>query len=260
MNRSVAPPAIVKTNSLPVSQHASRAAISAALGERIAAAAKEAVARDGRFTLAIAPALLDADVIDAARSAAADSKVWEHTHVFWADTDFGAHDDSPAHALALLRTLPIPRRGLHLDVADEPNAIRAACNYEQMMRGFFGTDMRGVPSFDLIVTTLASVLTFAQMRRATDCDRLAVAAFDAPRTRNTVMLAPPVIGGTRSLLLVAPAEQARTEAILLASCPKAMRECLTWTDQQIHDVAAGHPAGTPLPALVMTSGVTPCNQ
>lgn len=244
----------MNTNSLPVSQHASRVAISVALGERIAAAAKEAVARDGRFTLAIAPGLLDAHVIDAARRATADSKVWEHTHVFWADTDFAAHDESPAQALALLRTLPIPRRALHLDVADEPNAIRAACNYEQMLRGFFGTDMRGVPRFDLIVTTLASVLTFAQMQRATDCDRLAVAAFDAPRTRNTVMLTPPVIGSARALLLVAPAAEARIDTILLAACPKAVRECLTWTDPHDHDVVA------PLSALVVNAGVMPCNR
>lgn len=217
-------------DSFPISHYTNRSAISAAVSARIATAAREAVARSGRFTLAIAPAVLDADIVHALHIALPDAKAWEHTHVFWVDTDFGAHEGSPAQALALIRSLPIPRRNVHLDVADEANAIRAACNYEQMLRGFFGTDMSGVPSFDLIVTTLESAQAFAKMRQPASCDRLAVAAFDPVRTRHTVTLTPPVIGSARALLMVASGAVTEIEPIALAARVEAVRECLTCVD------------------------------
>lgn len=243
--------------SLPVSRYPSRTAISAAIGARIAAAAREAVARCGRFTLAIAPAALDDDLVFALHRAALDTKFWEHTHLFWFDTDFAAHGDSPAQALELVRGLPMARRHLHLDVADEPNAIRAACNYEQMLRAFFGTDTGGVPQFDLIVTMLESAQAFAKVRHATNCDRLAVAAFDANRARHIVTLTPPLIANARALLMVAAGNGAPIEPIVLAAEAGAVRECLACPDQPDTTTAPVQPAASsPTPHLIETR-VTP---
>lgn len=234
--------------SCPVTQYANRAAISAAVGARIAAAAQEAVARSGRFALAIAPGVLDQEVVRALIDAQLDAKVWEHSHVFWADTDFNAHGDSPARARELIRTLPLARHGTHLDVADEHNTIRAACNYEQMLRGFFGTEMGAVPRFDLIVTALETVQAFARANHPANCDRLAVATFDAVKARSAVMLTPPVISNARAVVLVERAVSVRVDTIVLAASPDATCECLSPTNGETAPFAA-EPAASPISAV-----------
>ena len=171
----------------------------------IVALGRAAFARRGRFTVAVSAAALTAPLVDAlAVAPLADERFWRGTHLFLSDTD-GAGGRAAPRTLA--QRLPVPASGLHLEIADHPNPLKAA-SYEQELRAFFGLRAGLLPRFDLVVLALGADGRLGGLRpggRALDeIERLARADFDLERGQYIVTLTPPVIRNAASICVMAP--------------------------------------------------------
>ena len=183
---------------------ASAAAIQPVLAE-IATLGRTAFARSGRFTVAVSAAALAASIVDAlAVAPLAAERFWRGTHLFLSDTDGAGARVAPR---ALARRLPVPASGLHLDIAEGPNPLKAAA-YEQELRAFFGLRAGLLPRFDLVVLALGADGRLGGLlprgRALDEIERLARADFDLERGQYVVTLTPPVIRNAASICVVAP--------------------------------------------------------
>ncbi len=177
-----------------------------------AARGRAAFGRSGRFTLAVSSGVLTAPIADAfAVAPLAAERFWRGTHVFLADSDAGT---DPRKLRAVARRLPLPANGLHLDVAEGPNPLKAAA-YEQELRAFFGLHGGLLPRFDLVVLALRPGGRLGGLlpggRALDEIERLVRADFDLERGQYVVTLTPPVIRNAASIV-VATSSGARNAA------------------------------------------------
>lgn len=120
-------------------------AVANAAAQVFADTAAEAVARSGRFTVALSggstPRLLHAQLIDA-RAPFRSCVPWDVCHFFWGDErhvppDHADSNFRMAHE-TLLAPLHIRDPQIHRIRAEMPDASDAAANYERELRSFFG--------------------------------------------------------------------------------------------------------------------------
>jgi len=80
---------------------------------------------------------------------------WERVHFFWGDERHVPpdHPDSNYRMAdaTLLSKVPIPEVNIHRIRAEEPDANRAAADYEQEIRQFFKIDAGQMPHFDCVL-------------------------------------------------------------------------------------------------------------
>ena len=124
--------------------------------ERFAGAAGEALARAGRFTVALAggatPMLLYTLL---ATEPHRRHLPWRETHVFWGDErcvppDHPESNYRMAHE-ALLRHLPIPSEQIHRMRGEDPDPERAAAEYAERLRTAFPGQAGALPRLDLVL-------------------------------------------------------------------------------------------------------------
>ncbi len=118
--------------------------------ERIAAAANEAVAARGCFTLCLS----GGDTPAGAYARLAEAEVpWHGVHVFWGDERCIPLERPDSHytmaSRLLLSRVPIPPENVHRARGDAPNPTAAAVEYEHGLRAFFGSERP--PAFDLLL-------------------------------------------------------------------------------------------------------------
>lgn len=161
---------------------------------QIAQAAVTAAACGRRFVLAVSPAAIAQQAIELL---AQDARIRSILHVFLADTRFDACGRSAAEVRAMLERLPVRRGSLHMDVADQPDPVRAAGAYEQELRAFFGLSIGDLPRFDAVVLQSESgggtAGVPARSRAIEETCRLAVANRARDGGAQFVTLTPPVI-------------------------------------------------------------------
>ena len=79
---------------------------------------------------------------------------WDRTHFFWGDERHVAPDHSDSNYRmaneALLSRVPVPAGNIHRIRAENPDANKAAEDYEQELRGFFKLDPGQLPAFDCV--------------------------------------------------------------------------------------------------------------
>jgi 6-phosphogluconolactonase/glucosamine-6-phosphate isomerase/deaminase len=178
----------------------------AALAAQFAAAGRAALARSGRFAVAVSPGALTGAVVAALPPAG--ERFWRATHLFLTDTCLA----EGVAARSAVQRLPVPAGALHLEVAGHANPLTAATAYEQELRGFFSLRAGALPRFDLVLVALGAdgrLGGFAPGGHALDeIERLALADFDPATGRYFVTLTPPVIRSAASVLVVAHAAPA----------------------------------------------------
>jgi 6-phosphogluconolactonase len=135
------------------------AAVYRASADVFAGAAADAVARSGRFSVALAGGSTPKAVYSLL---ATDARLrtavpWAETHVFWGDErcvppDHGDSNYRMARE-AMLSRVPVPPGQVHRVRGEEPDPAAAAAAYERELRTSFGTDT-GVPRFDLVLLGL----------------------------------------------------------------------------------------------------------
>ncbi len=132
--------------SFPDLEEASRRA-----AELTSQAAREAVAKRGRFALALSGGSTPARYFELL---AGEDIPWQEVHVFWADERLVAPDSSDSNfhlaRARLLSRIPIPEGNVHpmAGGASGPGEPEPAAAYEALLRGFFGD--HGFPAFDVI--------------------------------------------------------------------------------------------------------------
>jgi 6-phosphogluconolactonase len=139
---------------------ADQTALAKEAAERCSQIAQEAVARGGRFTIALSggstPKLLYSLL---AAEPYSTSLPWRKTHVFWGDERAvppGDHDSNFGMAKAtLLDRVPVPPERVHRMQAEGDDLDLAAREYEAKIASVFAVPPTGdPPSFDLILLGL----------------------------------------------------------------------------------------------------------
>lgn len=144
---------------LVVAPDAGRLAEAAA--ERVAGIAVEAVARAGRFTVALAGGATPKGLY--ARLAAEPHRArvpWRAAQVFWGDERCVGPEHPESNYLmaaeTLLRHVPIPPGQIHRMRGEDPDPARAAADYERRLRTVFQVAPGVPPRFDLILLGLGA--------------------------------------------------------------------------------------------------------
>jgi 6-phosphogluconolactonase len=128
--------------------------INESLAQFIVATAKESVATNGRFTIALTGGSSPKKMYQLlTQSPYKDELFWKDTYVFWGDERFVPEDDDQSNAKmgyqTLLNHVPVPRDQIHpmpYSAIIPPREI--ARQYENLLRNHFNTD---APQFDLIL-------------------------------------------------------------------------------------------------------------
>lgn len=85
---------------------------------------------------------------------------WERVHIFWGDERHVSpdHPDSNYRMAntALLSKVPIPATNIHRIRAEDPNADKAATNYEQEIYRFFNIKSGQMPRFNCVLLGMGS--------------------------------------------------------------------------------------------------------
>jgi 6-phosphogluconolactonase len=79
---------------------------------------------------------------------------WDRVHFFWGDERHVAPDHTDSNYRmtneAMLSRVPVPPENIHRIRAENPDAGKAAEEYEQELRGFFKLEMEQLPAFDCV--------------------------------------------------------------------------------------------------------------
>jgi 6-phosphogluconolactonase len=79
---------------------------------------------------------------------------WDSVHFFWGDERHVAPDHADSNYRmtneAMLSRVPVPPENIHRIRAENPDAGKAAEDYEQELRGFFKLETEQLPAFDCV--------------------------------------------------------------------------------------------------------------
>lgn len=132
-------------------------ALAEAGAQRFVAAAREAVAATGRFTVALSGGGTPRALYKLLAQEPFVSQVdWARTHLFWSDERCVPPDDPESNyhmaREALLRQIAIPEGNVHRMRGEAASPPQAAQQYADELRALFGK--QGLPRFDLVLLGL----------------------------------------------------------------------------------------------------------
>ena len=196
--------------------------MAAAAAAEFVRAATAAIAARGRFNVALSggttPRALYTLLADP-RGPHRAQVAWEQVHVFFSDERQvdPEHPDSNCRMATetLLARVPIPHEQVHRIRGENPDADRAAEEYEEILASEFRLGAGDKPRFDLVLLGMgadghtASIFPGAPAARVTD--RLAVGVRLAPAGHDRVTLTLPVFTAAAAVLfMVTGSEKAAT--------------------------------------------------
>jgi 6-phosphogluconolactonase len=187
-----------------------------ATAEEIALAAHQAVGRRGRFTWALAGGSTPRSVYELLASDFYRERMpWSAIHLFWGDERHVPpdHPDSNFRMAreAMLDRVPVPAENVHRIPAEEPDAQRAAAEYESTLRSFFAPAPGEWPRFDLILLGLGKDGHTASLFPGGDAvrerERLVVAPWVEAQKTFRITLTPPVLNHARCAMFLVSGEE-----------------------------------------------------
>ncbi len=124
--------------------------------ERFASIAEAAVARAGRFTVALAGGSTPETLYARLATEPYRSRLpWRQTRIFWGDERCVPPDRRESNYRmaneALLRHLPTQPEGIYRMRGEDPDPDRAAADYGELLTSAFGLEGEALPRFDLIL-------------------------------------------------------------------------------------------------------------
>lgn len=192
-----------------------------ATAEEIARDARQAVGRHGRFTWALAGGSTPRAVYELLASDFYRERMpWSAIHFFWGDERHVPpdHPDSNFRMAreAMLDRVPVPAENVHRIPAEEPDAQRAAAEYESTLRSFFALSQSEWPPFDLILLGLGKDGHTASLFPGGDAvrerERLVVAPWVEAQKTFRITLTPPVLNHARRAMFLVSGEE-KAEAL-----------------------------------------------
>lgn len=197
---------------------ADAAEMMAAAAEELLKAALQAVSERGRFTCALSGGSTPRGLYQRlASEPLREHMPWEEVHFFWGDERHVPPDDAESNYRmareAMLDAVPLPPENLHRIRAEEPDAARAAVEYEAEIRSFFKIDSEGWPRFDLILLGLGKDAHTASLfpggTAVHERERLVLAPWVEAQRTFRITLTPPVLNhAARVLFLVSGEDKA----------------------------------------------------
>ena len=149
---------------------------------------------------------------------------WERVHFFWGDERHVPpdHPDSNYRMAddTLLSKAPIPAANIHRIRAENPDAEKAAADYEQEIRQFFKIDVEQIPHFDCVLLGMGldghTASLFPGTAALEETRRLVVANWVEKFQSFRITLTVPLLNNAdRILLLVSGIEKADTVKAVL---------------------------------------------
>jgi 6-phosphogluconolactonase len=196
-------------------------ALMRATADEIARAARQAVDERGRFTWALGGGSTPRAVYQLLASDAYRERLpWNAIHFFWGDERHVPpdHPDSNFRMAreAMLDAVPVPPGNIHRVPAEEPDAQRAAAEYEATLRSFFALAQGEWPRFDLILLGLGqeghTASLFPGSAAIHERERLVVAPWVEAQKTFRVTLTPPVLNHARCAMFLVSGEE-KAEAL-----------------------------------------------
>ncbi|HXO22081.1 MAG TPA: 6-phosphogluconolactonase [Thermoanaerobaculia bacterium] len=206
-------------------------------GELFRAAAEEITARalaaasgsPGLFTLALAGGTTPRDLyrlLADENESYSPRLPWGQMHFFWGDERHvpPEHPDSNYRLAkeAMLDVAPVPRGNVHRIHAEEPDAARAAGEYEERIREFFHLEAGQLPRIDLVLLGLGpeghTASLFPGSAALSDGDHIVAAPWVEKLQSFRITLTPRAINAAAAVLfLVSGEEKAAAVEAALAS-------------------------------------------
>jgi len=187
-----------------------------ATAEEIALAAYQAVGGRGRFTWALAGGSTPRSVYELLASDFYRERLpWSAIHFFWGDERHVPPDHPESNFRmareAMLDRVPVPAENVHRIPAEEPDAQRAATEYESTLRSFFAPAPGEWPRFDLILLGLGKDGHTASLFPGGDAvrerERLVVAPWVEAQKTFRITLTPPVLNHARRAMFLVSGEE-----------------------------------------------------
>jgi 6-phosphogluconolactonase len=192
-----------------------------ATADEIAAAARQAADEHGRFAWALAGGSTPRTVYQLLASDFYRERMpWRAIHFFWGDERHVPpdHPDSNFRMAreAMLDRVPVPAENVHRIPAEEPDAQRAAAEYEAALRSFFALAPGEWPRFDLILLGLGkeghTASLFPGGEAVRERERLVVAPWVEAQNTFRITLTPPVLNHSRRTMFLVSGED-KAEAL-----------------------------------------------
>jgi len=196
-------------------------ALMRAAADEIVAATQKAVDEHGRFTWALGGGSTPRALY---RLLAGDPyrerMPWNAIHFFWGDERHVPpdHPDSNFRMAreAMLDAVPVPPENIHRVRAEEPDAQRAAVEYEAALRSFFALAPGELPRFDLILLGLGkeghTASLFPESPVLHERERLVAAPWVEAQKTFRITLTPPVLNHARQAMFLVSGEE-KAEAL-----------------------------------------------
>jgi len=145
---------------------------------------------------------------------------WNAIHFFWGDERHVPpdHPDSNFRMAreAMLDAVPVPPENIHRVRAEEPDAQRAAAEYEAALRSFFALAPGELPRFDLILLGLGkeghTASLFPESPVLHERERLVAAPWVEAQKTFRITLTPPVLNHARQAMFLVSGEE-KAEAL-----------------------------------------------
>ena len=176
-----------------------------AAAEEVLAAAAEAVAERGRFTIALSGGSTPKSLYALIAANASASLPWDQMFFFWGDERHVPPDDPDSnYGMAketLLSKIPTPPANIFPSPAENPDAAAAADAYEQTLRKFFGLTPGQFPRFDLILLGMGpdghTASLFPDTAALQEKSRLVIANWVEKLQTDRITLTLPVLNAAR---------------------------------------------------------------
>jgi 6-phosphogluconolactonase len=173
-------------------------------------ACRDAVARSGRFTVALSGGNTPRSLYEVLAGVDFRGKIpWDRIHFFWGDERVvpADHPDSNYHMAreALLAKVPAREANIHR-VETERGAEKAAAAYEDTLREVFALEAGAQPRFDFVLLGLGDDCHTASLFPGSDAleeqKRLVVATFVAKLKSERVTMTLPVLNHAASVVFL----------------------------------------------------------
>jgi 6-phosphogluconolactonase len=213
---------------------ADQTALAQEAAKRVVAIAEEAVARCGRFTVALAGGSTPKRLYSLLAAEPYCTRLpWRETHLFWGDERAvpPEHPDSNfgmARA-TLLSRVPIPANQVHRMQAERADLDAAASEYETGIAGVFAAQPPDEPpAFDLILLGLGpdghTASLFPYTRALQETKRWVVSNYIPKLKVNRLTLTPPILNRASTILfLVSGADKASVLQAIMEGPPDPER-------------------------------------